>query len=129
MPLLTLPRVRPGLVRVRGRSMLPTLRDGDVLLVLWGGSPRTGAVVLAELPPTSDGTPRPLAVKRLTGPDPGRPGDPDRVWVEGDNPGVGVDSWTVGSLRRSAIRARVLLRLPRLAGGTPPARAGATGEG
>ncbi len=107
--------------------MLPTLRDGDVLLVLWGARPRAGDVVLVDLPPDAGGTPRPLAVKRLTGPDPDHPGDPFRVWVEGDNTGAGVDSWTVGSLPVAALRGRVVARLARPRTGAGPLRAGPRG--
>lgn len=106
---------RLGLVRVSGVSMEPTLLDGDVLLVLWGAAPRPGSLVVCDLPPDDDGCPRPLAVKRLTGPAPGEPAG--RWWVERDNPRVGVDSWLVGSLPTSALRARVLLRLPRITPG------------
>lgn len=48
-----------GWVIVRGRSMLPALRDGDRLLVRRGRAPRAGDVVLARL---CDGT---LVVKRV----------------------------------------------------------------
>ena len=102
--------IRPGLVRVSGRSMEPTLLDGDLLLVLWGAPPRVGGLAVLDLPPDADGAPRPQAVKRVTGPD---PADPTRWWVERDNPREGVDSWLVGSLARRAVRARVLARLPR----------------
>lgn len=102
----------PGLARVTGRSMEPTLHQGDLLLVVWGAAPRIGALSVVELPPTPAGQARPLAVKRVTGTD---PSDPSRWWVERDNPDGGVDSWTVGSLPRSAVRARVVCRLPRLA--------------
>jgi phage repressor protein C with HTH and peptisase S24 domain len=85
----------PALVRVRGRSMLPTYRDGDVLLVLRGGRPRPGRVAVVRLPPDANGIPRPLAVKRVTGPD---PDDASRWWVDSDNPAEGVTSFDVGSL-------------------------------
>lgn len=97
---------RVGLARVRGRSMEPTLREGDRLLVLYAGKPRVGCLALVRLPPGPDG-PRPLAVKRL------RRREPDGWWVEGDNLGAGVDSWTVGTLPDADVVARVLLRLPR----------------
>ena len=101
---------RLGLVRVTGRSMEPTLREGDLLLVARGIPPRVGALAVCRLPPDDAGAPRPLAVKRVTGPD---PADPSRWWVERDNPREGVDSWLVGSLSASDIRAVVLVRLPR----------------
>lgn len=101
--------IRPGLARVRGVSMEPTLREGDLLLVLWGARPRIGSLALVRLPRDEHGASRPISVKRVTGTD---PADPSRWWVERDNPRAGVDSWTVGSLDRDAVLARVLLRLP-----------------
>lgn len=91
--------------------MEPTLRDGDLLIVLWGAEPRLGALAVVDLPPDGDGAPRPQAVKRVTRRD---PADPTRWWVERDNPREGVDSWLVGSLPPDAVRARVLTRLPRI---------------
>ena len=73
---------------------------GDRLLVVHGGRPRSGGMVVVRLP---DGV---VAVKRATR------REQDGWWVERDNPGVGVDSWLVGSLPRSAVLARVLLRIP-----------------
>jgi hypothetical protein len=102
-----------GVVRVRGRSMEPTLHTGDRLVVLRGAPPRLGRLAIVRLPPDGDGVPRPLAIKRVTMRD---PADPTRFWVESDNqaaPGR-TDSWThdVGSLAREQIRALVLFRLP-----------------
>ena len=101
--------IRPGLARVVGASMEPTLREGDLLLVLWGARPKVGGLAIVELPRDEDGAPRPISVKRVTGTD---PEDPKRWWVERDNPRAGVDSWLVGSLSDEAILARVLLRIP-----------------
>lgn len=101
-----MPRV--GIAVVRGRSMEPTLRDGDRLLVLYGARPRPGGIALVVLPPSETG-PRPLAVKRVVGP---APGHPHHWWVERDNPHQGVDSWLFGPVTEEAIKARVLLRLP-----------------
>lgn len=101
--------IRPGLARVVGASMEPTLHEGDLLLVLWGARPRTGRLAIVELPRDEHGDPRPISVKRVTGTD---PEDPARWWVERDNPRAGVDSWLVGSLPDHAVRARVLLRIP-----------------
>src|SRR6478735_1493502 len=39
-----------GLVVVRGRSMRPTLLDGDRLLVRHGATPRVGDLVVVRLP-------------------------------------------------------------------------------
>lgn len=92
--------------------MLPTLADGDLVVVGYGLQPRPGRLAVVQLPPDESGRARPLAVKRVTGPDPqGGSG----WWVERDNPGEGVDSWSVGPVPSSAIRAVVLVRLPRWA--------------
>lgn len=101
--------IRPGLARVVGASMEPTLREGDLLLVLWGARVRVGSLAIVRLPRDEHGASRPVSVKRVTGVD---PADAGRWWVERDNPGVGVDSWLVGSLPPEAVLARVLLRIP-----------------
>lgn len=104
-----------ALVVVRGRSMEPTLRDGDRLLVraVTGGAAdgaAPGRLVVVRLPGG-----RPLAVKRLL-----RSG-PDGWWVERDNPREGVDSWQVGAVAGDDRLAVVLARLHplprRFAGG------------
>jgi len=98
--------VRLGMAVVRGRSMEPTLRDGDRLLVSYAGQPRTGDLVLVRLPDRSA-----PAVKRATF------RDASGWWVERDNPGEGVDSWLVGAIPDAHVLAVVLGRLwpaPRL---------------
>jgi hypothetical protein len=73
-----------GIAVVRGRSMLPTLGDGDRLLIRYDAAPSAGRVAVVRLP---DGV---LAVKRL---------DllaEDGWWVSRDNPREGVDSWSYG---------------------------------
>lgn len=102
--------VVPALVRVRGRSMLPTYRDGDVLLVLRGARPRAGRAHVVHLPPDPSGRARPLSVKRLTGRDPDAP---DRWWVDSDNAAEGVTSFEVGSLPDAAVEALVVGRVWR----------------
>lgn len=92
-------RRRVGWGRVRGRSMEPTLRAGDRLLLLHGVHPRIGGLAVVRLP---DGV---AAVKRVTRREPGG------WWVERDNPDEGVDSWTVGTIPDEAVLARVLLRV------------------
>ena len=91
--------------------MEPTLHEGDRLLVMYGAPPRRGKLALVLLPDDGSGAKRPLAVKRIWGPD---PEGSNGWWVERDNPHEGVDSWTagVGAIPADGIHARVLLRLP-----------------
>jgi phage repressor protein C with HTH and peptisase S24 domain len=89
---------RLGLAVVRGRSMQPTLCDGDRLL-RHGAVPRLGDLAVVRLP---EGV---LAVKRVTRREPGG------WWVERDNPREGVDSWTVGAIPDPDVVAVVLLRV------------------
>ena len=99
-----------ALVRVRGASMEPTLRDGDLLLVRVGAPIATGALVVGRLPGREG-----LAVKRVVRL------DADGWWVERDNPREGVDSWSVGALPDADIVARVTARLwPMRRIGPPP---------
>ena len=91
--------LRLGLAVVRGRSMMPTLRDGDRLLVAHGSTPQPGALVVVRLP---DGV---MAVKRATR------RDGAGWWVERDNPREGVDSWLVGAIPDRDVVARVLCRI------------------
>ena len=100
-----MPLPRLGLARVHGRSMEPTLRAGDLLLVAHGARPRRGGLVVVRLP---DGV---VAVKRATS------HGPEGWWVERDNPAMGVDSWSVGAIPDHDVVARVLVRLPRRAVG------------
>ena len=96
---MTRSNVRVGLAVVRGRSMLPTLRDGDRLLVVHGARPRTGSPAVVRLP---GGV---LGVKRVTRREPGG------WWVERDNPEEGVDSWSVGAIPDRDVVARVVARV------------------
>src|SRR4051812_16828918 len=88
-----------GMAVVRGRSMEPTLRDGDRLLIRYGGRVRPNALVVVRL------ADRPVAVKRAE----------RRVdggwWVTRDNPDDGVDSWTVGPIADDHVVAVVLARI------------------
>jgi Peptidase S24-like len=86
--------------------MLPTLRDGDRLLVRYGAGPepRPGALVIVTLPGG-----RPLSVKRLVRREPD-----GGWWVERDNPWEGVDSWQVGAVPDGDLEAVVVARLPAL---------------
>jgi signal peptidase I len=88
-----------GMAVVRGRSMEPTLRDGDRLLIRYRGRVRPNALIVVRL------ADRPIAVKRAE----------RRVdggwWVTRDNPDDGVDSWTVGPVADDDVVASVLLRV------------------
>jgi signal peptidase I len=103
-----------GFAVVRGRSMQPTLLDGDRLLVRHGAVPRDGQLVVVRLP---DGV---VAVKRATG---RRDGG---WWVERDNPAEGVDSWLVGAIPERDVMAVVQWRVwplvRRARGGTSAPR-------
>jgi Peptidase S24-like len=86
-------------VIVRGRSMEPTLLDGDRLVVVPGGRPQAGCVAVVQLPGG-----RPLSVKRLAFAAAGG------WWVERDNPAEGVDSWQVGVIPQGDVVAIAWLR-------------------
>ena len=79
--------------------MEPTLRDGDHLLVRWGGKARPGRLVLVQWPGEE------FAVKRAA--------FLDHVgwWVERDNPYEGTDSWSAGPLTAEQVLGVVLLRV------------------
>ena len=100
-------------VEVRGRSMAPTLRPGDRLLVerltfrLRG--PRPGDLVLAADPRM----PRRELVKRVV------LVNGEAVTLIGDNPSASTDSLAFGDVPRSAIAWRVVLRYARVARATP----------
>ena len=112
LAIAVLARRMVDVVQVRGRSMLPTLRPGDRLVVVRSPRPpRVGEVVLA-LDPRDAG--REL-VKRVAAV------DPDGVTLLGDNPAFSTDGRSFGSLPPNAIRWRVLARCwpPRVAGRLP----------
>ena len=84
---------------VRGRSMAPTLIDGDRLLVRYDAAPQAGRVAVVRF---ADGV---VAVKRLDHL------DRDGWWVARDNPLEGRDSWSAGAVRPADVVALVLLRV------------------
>ncbi len=88
-----------GLAVVSGRSMEPTLYDGDRLLVRYGAPPRPGRLAVVRLPE------RPVAVKRLVS------RLEDGWWVERDNPLMGVDSGQVGTIADEDVLAGVVCRV------------------
>ena len=84
--------------------MIPTLADGDRLLVSYGAAPAAGDVVLARF---ADGT---VAVKRAVEPRTSRTGDP-AWWLLSDNPDDGVDSRHRGPVPDASVLGVVRLRL------------------
>lgn len=93
-----------GFALVRGRSMLPTLREGDRLLVRHGSPARPGGLVLARF---VDGT---VAVKRAVARRPTRTGGPG-WWLLSDNPDEGVDSRHRGPVPDGDVLAVVRMRV------------------
>jgi signal peptidase I len=89
---------RLGFAVVRGRSMRPTLVDGDRLLVLHGAPARLGGLAVVRLGGV-------VAVKRVVR------READGWWVERDNPHEGVDSWSYGAVPDRDLVARVLFRV------------------
>lgn len=100
---------RWGMAVVRGRSMLPGLREGDRLLVRYAAQPRPGDLVVARF---VDGT---VAVKRAVERRATRTGG-DGWWLLSDNAGEGVDSRHRGVVPDDEVLAVVRRRLwpPRL---------------
>ena len=84
--LITLVGRRPRRVLVRGPSMAPTLRDGDVVLALPGTRVRPGEVALVRWA----SRPGQLSVKRAA------LEDTDGWFAVGDAPASSTDSRTLG---------------------------------
>lgn len=90
--------------------MVPELSPGDWALAVETRRIRTGDIVVVEHPDRAELE----MVKRIVA-DPGLPApdgrilDPDEFWVEGDQAGRSTDSRRFGSVRRSGIKAKVLL--------------------
>ncbi len=91
-------------VAVAERSMEPTLRPGDWLLVLRTGRVRPGQLVVAWHPTR----PSLLLVKRVLRREPGG------WWLQSDSPnGSAADSRSFGPVPPALIQGRVLLRYRR----------------
>ena len=88
-----------GVAVVRGRSMTPTLEEGDRLLVRYGATPRVGAIAIVRF---ADGV---VAVKRLDH------CSSDGWWVVRDNAFEGRDSWSAGAIAEDGVLALVVLRI------------------
>ncbi len=96
-----------GFARVVGRSMLPTLRAGDLLWGSYPAKPRVGGIVVARF---ADGT---VAVKRAA-----RRESDGNWWLSSDNADEGIDSRHRGAVPESDLlamaRARICPRPRRL---------------
>ena len=97
MAVVRIPRL--GMALVRGRSMTPTLAEGDRLLVRYDVEPRPGRVAVVRF---ADGV---VAVKRLDH------RGPDGWWVWSDNTLEGRDSSTAGTIAEDDVLALALVRL------------------
>ena len=84
--------------------MLPTLREGDLLLVRNGARPRPGRLVVARF---AYGT---VTVKRAVEQRRTRSGGPG-WWLLSDNPEEGIDSRHRGVVGEEAVLAVVRLRV------------------
>ena len=87
-------------VEVRGRSMLPTLRPGDRLLVARLGRPGPADVVLAADPRV----PRREMIKRVARI------DASGVHLRGDNPAASTDARAFGPVPAASVEWRAVLR-------------------
>ncbi|MGW6978574.1 nickel-type superoxide dismutase maturation protease [Streptomyces sp. NPDC054932] len=96
------PRKRFGVVDVTGASMVPTLLNGDQLVVRYGAAVRPGDVVVLRHPFQQDL----LVVKRAVERRPG-----GSWWVLGDNPyNETGDSTVYGPVPRELVLATAVLR-------------------
>ena len=87
---------------VRGPSMAPTLRSGDIVVVSLGSQPRPGAIVLVRWPGL-------LSVKRAVHP------EGDGWWVLGDYLDISTDSRQLGTAEvLGVIKWRLWPRMGRL---------------
>jgi hypothetical protein len=94
---MSVPRI--GMAIVHGRSMLPTLAEGDRLLVGYDVHPRPRRMAVVRFP---DGV---VAVKRL------EHLTSEGWWVSRDNAAEGRDSWSAGPVAEGDVLAVVLARL------------------
>ena len=90
--------------RVQGDSMLPTLKDGDAVMIIPTKSIEPGDVVLADHPYKSSVK----ILKRVSAID----GD-GRYSLTGDNPAESTDSRTFGSLSIECIQGKAVCRMSK----------------
>ena len=87
-------------VRVNGPSMVPTLRDGDTVIVRYGARIRPGHVVLARFRSAPELLVLKRAVREMDG----------GWWLASDNKFAGGDSFTHGV---ADVHGRIVLRFRR----------------
>ena len=85
-----------------GRSMNPTLRDGEVVLVDREAKIEVGDIVVARHPIEQDSE----VVKRVA-----RINDGGRYFLMGDNPDDSIDSRHYGAVTREYIKGKVVARM------------------
>jgi nickel-type superoxide dismutase maturation protease len=90
--------------RVQGDSMLPTLKDGDKVMILPTKSIAPGDVVLASHPYKSS-VKMLKRVSEIT--------DAGRYSLIGDNPAKSTDSRTFGSLSIECIQGKAVCRISK----------------
>jgi len=95
---------RRKVFRVSGDSMLPTLKDGDAVMIIPTKSIEPGDVVLADHPYKSSVK----ILKRVSAID----GD-GRYSLTGDNPAESTDSRTFGSLSIECIQGKAVCRMSK----------------
>ncbi len=84
--------------------MLPTLRQGDLLLVRYGARVRAGDLVVARFPDGTLTVKRALEQRRTSS-------DGAGWWLVSDNPDEGVDSRHRGPVAEDQVLAVVRLRV------------------
>lgn len=90
-----------GFAVIEGLSMIPTYQPGDRVLVKYGANFLVGDIVLIDFKERID-------IKRVV------KIEDDRVYVEGDNSAVSIDSRQYGPVKNSRILAKVLFRIPKI---------------
>ena len=93
---------RRKIFRVAGDSMLPTLRDGDAVMISANYTVVVGDIVLAQHPYKQSVK----MLKRVAS-----IGKNGRYFLEGDNPGESTDSRTFGTVSIEYIHGKAVCRL------------------
>jgi phage repressor protein C with HTH and peptisase S24 domain len=86
--------------RVVGDSMYPAVKSGSLVFFLKAPSYAVGMIVIAVQSKRE-------VIKRITRIDAGK------FWLEGDNSEASSDSRVYGHVKRSDIKARLVLSIPR----------------